>query len=89
MFCVVPSLTCPHPRAIKPKAPIMYHTIDCARKSAIGVESKDHRMDIHGQLHKAGATELIPKFECGHRSTALLNIKAITNTSSAVKKDFQ
>lgn len=41
-------------------APIMYHSIHCAAKSAIsGIESKDHRMDIHGQLHKAGGTELI------------------------------
>lgn len=59
MFCVVPSLTCPHPRAIKPMAPITYHSIQRAGKAVIsGVRRKEHRMDVTGQSHMAGGTEV-------------------------------
>ena len=88
MFCVVLSLACPHPRAIKPMALITYHSIQRAGKAIIsGVESKVHGMDSHIQP-VVQRYHLTPKFECGHRTAVLLNIKANhSNPSSPVKKD--
>ena len=61
MFCVVLSLACPHPRAIKPMALITYHSIQRAGKAIIsGVESKVHGMGITGQSYTAGGTEVPP-----------------------------
>lgn len=61
MSCVIPNFSCPHPRAMKPIAPIMYHHIlhHAGKSTLSGVESKDHRADTSGQFHKGGA-EVIP-----------------------------
>lgn len=61
MFCVIPNFGGPHPRAMKPMAPIMYHhhILHHAGKSTLGVESKDHGTGTYGQFHKCGI-EVLP-----------------------------